>query len=328
MDDIRWFAPNRFCTLVVPRLRERGLTIALEGGRPARLAMALDAQVAAAVYGSAGSTRCPLMHYVWDLPPWRLGGGRADWVWYAFGCSRRAPRLGRRYAERRGSYSRVRFVATHARPVWVRSALTAASVQEHFGVACQEVPFCFDSDRFTPARAPRSRGLLSVSRLTAQKNHAAVVRAAARFEPKLAVRIVGSGPERDVLLALARALDVPCTIKSGLSEEDIVAAYRAADVVVCPSRFEGFGLTPVEATACAAPGVVSHIPSHRALRGTAPNFFTLDDDAAVVRAIAAARSSAPLSPAVLDGLTIEAAADPFFSALPPYLGPRPSPAPS
>src|SRR5205814_3833374 len=40
MDDVRWFAPNRFCTLVVPRLRDRGLVIALDGDRPARLAIA------------------------------------------------------------------------------------------------------------------------------------------------------------------------------------------------------------------------------------------------------------------------------------------------
>ena len=322
MDDIRWFAPNRFCTLVVPRLQERGLAIALEGVRPARLAMALDAQVAAAAYAYAARHRCPLIHYVWDLPPWRLGRGRADWVWYAFGRYVRVPRLGRRYVERRGYYSRLRFVATRARAVWVPSALTAASVEERFGVACREVPFCFDSDRFTPARAPRSRGLLSVSRLTAQKNHAAVVRAAARFEPRLAVRIVGSGPERDALLALAGALEVPCTIESGLSEEEMVAAYRAAEVVVCPSRFEGFGLTPLEAMACAAPVVVSDIPPHREFLGTAPHFFTLDDDDSLVRAIAAARSTSPLSPAVLDALTIAAAADRFFAALAPHVGAR------
>lgn len=324
MDDIRWFAPNRFCTLVVPRLREGGLTIALEGERPARLAMALDAQVAAAAYAYAARQHCPLIHYVWDLPPWRLGRGQADWVEYAFGRYFRVPRLGRRYAERRGYYSRLRFVATRARAVWVPSALTAASVRERFGVACQEVPFCFDSDRFTPppAPAPRSRGLLSVSRLTAQKNHAAVVRAAARFEPRLAVRIVGSGPERDALLALAGALAVPCTIESGLSEEDMVAVYRSADVVVCPSRFEGFGLTPLEATACAAPVVVSDIPPHREFLGAAPHFFTLDDDDSLVRAIAAARSGPPVSPDVLRGLTIEAAADRFVAALAPHLGTR------
>jgi glycosyltransferase involved in cell wall biosynthesis len=274
-----------------------------------------------------------LIHYVWDLPPWRLGRGQADWVWYAFGHYVRVPRLGRRYAERRGYYSRLRFVARRAHAVWVASALTAASVRERFGVACQEVPFCFDSDRFTPARAPRARGLLSVSRLTVQKNHAAVVRAAARFEPRLAVRIVGSGPERDALLALAHALEVPCTIESGLSEEDMVAAYRTAEVVVCPSRFEGFGLTPLEATACAAPVVVSDIPPHREFLGTVARFFALDDDDGLVQAIAAARSSPPSSPDVLSELTIDAAADRFFAALAPHWGasgasassPRPQP---
>src|SRR5437868_13513887 len=70
-DDIRWFAPNRFCTLVVPRLRTLGLTIALEGDRPARLAIAMDAQVAAGAYRYAARHRWPLIQYVWDLPPWR-----------------------------------------------------------------------------------------------------------------------------------------------------------------------------------------------------------------------------------------------------------------
>ena len=46
MDDLRWFAPNTFCALVVPRLRQLGLAIALDGDRSARLAIAMDAQVA------------------------------------------------------------------------------------------------------------------------------------------------------------------------------------------------------------------------------------------------------------------------------------------
>src|SRR5256885_10194593 len=85
MDDVRWFAPNRYCTLVVPRLRERGLEIALDGDRPARLAIAMDAQVAAAAGRYAARHRCPLIHYVWDLPPWWLGRGRHDWVWLVGG---------------------------------------------------------------------------------------------------------------------------------------------------------------------------------------------------------------------------------------------------
>src|SRR2546425_11999417 len=95
MDDVRWFAPNRYCTLVVPRLRERGLEIALDGDRPARLAIAMDAQVAAAAGRYAARHRCPLIHYVWDLPPWWLGRGRHDWVWLVAGGLLRPPPPGR-----------------------------------------------------------------------------------------------------------------------------------------------------------------------------------------------------------------------------------------
>ena len=320
VDDVRWFAPNRFCTLVVPRLRDRGLSIALEGDGLARVAVAMGAQVAAAAYAYAARHRCPLIHYVWDLPPWRLGRGGHDWVWHVFGRYVGVPRVGRRYARRPGYYSRLRFVAVHAREVWVPSEHTAASVRQRWGVDCRQVPFCFDSDRFTPPPAAVARtGLLSVSRLTTQKNHAAVIRAAARFAPKLPVRVIGRGPEQGALERLAAELGVSCTIESGVPDGDVVTAYRTAEVVVCPSRFEGFGLTPMEAIACATPVVVSDIPSHREFLGDVPHFFTLDDDAVLVSAIGAARSGPPPARDVLSGVTIDAAAERFAQGLMPYL---------
>lgn len=324
--DIRWFAPNKYCTLVVPRLEARGFSIALAGDEAARVAVAMDAQVAAAAYTYAARVGCPLIHYVWDLPPWRLGGGRPDWVGHAFGRFWRLPRVGHRYAERAGYYSRLGYVASRAREVWAPSAHTVASVEERLGVACRRVPFCFDSDRFTSPASPVARaggGLLSVSRLTPQKNHAAVIRVAARFRPALAVRIVGSGPERDGLTRLARDLRVPCTIDSGLPEAEIVTAYRSAEVLVCPSRFEGFGLTPMEGVACGIPTVASDIPPHREFLGTAVHFFNLDDEKSLVAAVTAARSGSlpPPGPArdVLAGVTIDAAAERFASGLAPYL---------
>ncbi|HVH10128.1 MAG TPA: glycosyltransferase [Gemmatimonadales bacterium] len=312
----------------MPRLQQRGVAIALEGERPARLAVAMDAQVAAAAYAYAVRARCPLIHYVWDLPPWRLGRGRNDWVWFTMGRYVRVPRLGRRYAERPGYYSRLRFVATRAREVWVPSALTATSVRERWGLDPRHVPFCFDSDRFTlpppPRAAARPEGLISVSRLTAHKDHAAVLRAAARFQPMLPVRLVGSGPEREPLARLAAELGVPCRIESGLSPEEMVTAYQRAEVVVCPSRFEGFGLTPMEAIACGRPVVVSDIPPHREFLGTTPHYFPLGNDDALFAAIRAARTSPPPAPAILEGVRIEAAVERFSRGLVPYLdGSRP-----
>jgi len=161
--------------------------------------------------------------------------------------------------------------------------------------------------------------LLTVSHLTPHKNQAAVIRAAARLDPKPPVRIIGKGPERPSLERLAATLGVPCTFESDLTEAEMVTAYRTAEVVVCPSTFEGLGLTPLEAIATATPVVASDIPPHREFLGTSPHFFTLDDDASLVAAIVAARAGAPPSRDVLSAVTIDAAAERFWVGLTPYL---------
>src|SRR5439155_214835 len=135
--------------------------------------------------------------------------------------------------------------------------------------------------------------------LTPHKNQAAVIRAAARLESKTTVRIIGRGPERASLERLAATLGVACSIESDLTETDMVTAYRTAEVVVCPSTFEGFGLTPMEAIATATPVVASDIPPHREFLGASPHFFTLGDDDGLAAAIAAARSGPPPRPEVL-----------------------------
>lgn len=46
-----------------------------------------------------------------------------------------------------------------------------------------------------------------------------------------------------------------------ISEEEMVAAYNAADVLLFPSLFEGFGIPPLEAMACGLPVVTSSATS-------------------------------------------------------------------
>jgi glycosyltransferase involved in cell wall biosynthesis len=133
------------------------------------------------------------------------------------------------------------------------------------------------------------------------------------------VRIIGTGSERSALERLAAELQVPCTIESDRSETEVVAAYRVAEVVVCPSTFEGFGLTPMEAIATATPVVVSDIPPHREFLGTTPHFFTLGDDDSLVAAIGAAREGPRPARDVLAVVTIEAAAERFAAGLMHYV---------
>jgi glycosyltransferase involved in cell wall biosynthesis len=324
--DVRWFRQNDYEYLVVPHLQRLGLTILADGTAPARLTLAMNHDLAATAWRYARRHKIPLLVYVWDLPPFRLGSGDADYMVAVGRHLVRVPRFGRRYTTRRGYYSRLRYVARQATAVWTPSQASATDVTRRFGVAAIPVPYCFNSDLFTPSlrELPREQPsanetltLLSVSRLTPPKNHEAVVRAAARL--RASVELIGRGPMEAALERLAAELGVPCRIRSGLPGSEIVASYRRASVVVCPSRFEGLGLTGIEGAMCGTPVVASDIPAHREFLGPAAQFFTLDDDDSLVAAIERARSSGPPPVAHFQSLTIEAAAERFFGQLQRHL---------
>jgi glycosyltransferase involved in cell wall biosynthesis len=328
VDDVRWFAPNTYCALPVPALRRRGLRIATEGSAPARLALAADNQCVTRAYEFASRLGCPLAIYLWDLPPWRLADGRPDLVFELLGRVRRVPRIIGGYPERSGFYSRMRWVARRAAQVWCPSTATALDVRSRFGVDAAVVPFCYDSDRFTPAPGAEARSsarpplVLSVSRLVPHKDHAVVLLAAARCTPRPAVRIVGEGPEASALRALATRLRVSLDLRGAwVSHDDVVAAYRSADVVVAPSRFEGLGLTAIEALACGTPAIASDIPPHREFLGDRVTYFPTGDADALAVALSArltasrSVSAFPAGTTPFPELTIEACARRLFPRL-------------
>jgi glycosyltransferase involved in cell wall biosynthesis len=161
--------------------------------------------------------------------------------------------------------------------------------------------------------------LLTVGRLKAHKNHAATLRAARVIGPDVEVRLVGQGPEAPALERLARMLGVRCRIETELDDAAVACAYHDARVAVCPSRFEGLGLTPVEAIASGTPAVASDIPPHREFVGDAARLFPLEDDSALVGAIRAALDDDPPDPASVRQLTIPVAAERFTASLRPLL---------
>jgi glycosyltransferase involved in cell wall biosynthesis len=320
--DVRWFAQNDYERLLLPDLQRLGLDVATSGERPAKVVVAMNHDLAAAAWRYAQRQRLPLVSYVWDLPSFRLGSGQPDYVTSIAGRLFRLPRLRQRYTTRRGYYSRLRYVAKNAAAVWTPSVASAGDVAARFGVQAVAVPYCFNSVLFSPqvhrrrdADASRTQPLrlLSVSRLTPPKNHLAVIRAAARCGAS--VDLIGRGPMQEPLEALARQLGVTCRIRSGLTGDELIAMYRDASVVVCPSRFEGLGLTGIEAAMCGAPVVASDIPTHREFLGAAAHFFALDDDEGLVSTIAEASVASSPPTGHFAHLTIEAAARRFYEGL-------------
>ncbi|HSN14925.1 MAG TPA: hypothetical protein VLT61_09855 [Anaeromyxobacteraceae bacterium] len=75
---IRWFAPDALSRLVVPGLGERGYRVVGEGEAVPRAVVCISAEQVGPGWHAARRARAPLGVYLWDLPPWRLEGGRPD----------------------------------------------------------------------------------------------------------------------------------------------------------------------------------------------------------------------------------------------------------
>ncbi|MCW5251769.1 glycosyltransferase [Streptomyces sp. SHP 1-2] len=112
----------------------------------------------------------------------------------------------------------------------------------------------------TPAGGPAGDGaagplVVCVGRLCRQKGQDVLLRAweavAARL-PGARLVLVGDGPDRAALAARA-----PATVRFAGAVRDPADWYRAADLVVLPSRWEGMALAPLEALACGRPVVVT-----------------------------------------------------------------------
>jgi glycosyltransferase involved in cell wall biosynthesis len=100
--------------------------------------------------------------------------------------------------------------------------------------------------------------------------------------------------------ALARELEIEDTLKfiGHVDEGDKPALYRGASVFAFPSRYEGFGLTPLEAMACGVPVVTTEAGSIGEVVGEAAFLV----DAADTRKFGAGLITCLVEPSVSDHL--------------------------
>jgi len=105
--------------------------------------------------------------------------------------------------------------------------------------------------------------ILAAGRLDRQKDFSTLLRAFARLRTKRNVRLVilGEGPERAALEALARDLGLADHVELPGFSPHIHDYMRSAALFALSSRFEGFGNVIVEAMACGARVVSVDCPS-------------------------------------------------------------------
>jgi glycosyltransferase involved in cell wall biosynthesis len=134
------------------------------------------------------------------------------------------------------------------------------------------IPNGVDTTRFTPdgpaADRPAAPLIVCVGRLTEAKGQADAIAALPLLAANDAVvRLVGAGEDQEMLHSLAVELGVFHRVEFVGEVDDTASQYRAADVVVVPSRWDAQSLVLLEAMACGAAIVGALVPGSAALRG-------------------------------------------------------------
>lgn len=120
----------------------------------------------------------------------------------------------------------------------------------------------------TPTPAPADGPVVAVGRLMAEKGFDVLIEAVALMPPaeRPEVAIVGDGPDRALLEALALRRGVNVEFAGAVPPDEVGDWYRQARLVCVPSRREGFGMITAEALAAGRPVVATAV-------GAAPQFI-------------------------------------------------------
>ncbi|MGW3649073.1 glycosyltransferase [Streptomyces sp. NPDC000878] len=162
-----------------------------------------------------------------------------------------------------------------SRVVCVSDAERTTGVRAGIAGQWRVIPNGIDTERFHPADAdpvraripllaeadPAAPLVVCVGRLCRQKGQDVLLRAwgeVAERVPGARLVLVGDGPDAERLRALA-----PDSVLFAGAVADAVPWYRAADLVVLPSRWEGMALAPLEAMSCGRPVVVTDVDGGR-----------------------------------------------------------------
>jgi glycosyltransferase involved in cell wall biosynthesis len=118
-------------------------------------------------------------------------------------------------------------------------------------------PILSDFSRAKRRRRPAGMRVIFAGRLVAQKNVALALRTMAALPDDFSLTIVGDGPDRGRLEAMARRLKLTDRVAFTGLVPDIRPHLEASDLFLLPSRFEGYPAVMIEALAAGLPVVAT-----------------------------------------------------------------------
>ncbi len=143
----------------------------------------------------------------------------------------------------------------------------------------------YDRDAVFPGIADTDILLCIVARLSYKKNHRFMLDVMEKLPNRYKLAIAGDGELYDDLYEDVNRRGLTSRVRFLGFRSDVGPIMKTADIIVIPSKWEGFGLIAVEAMACERPVVCSDIPGLSNVVGEAGIKAPLDDIDAFARAI-------------------------------------------
>ncbi len=170
-----------------------------------------------------------------------------------------------------------------AKDLLARGALAGSVAVVPNGIAPPPAP-----DPATLPKLVSGRPLLCVAaRLHPTKGIDVALRAMPLL-PQTQLAVMGEGPERDSLARLAQDLGCEDRVHFLGYRQDLGSIVAGADLMLIPSRAEGFGLAAVEAMAQGVPVVASAVGALPEVVGPGGVLFRSEDPADLARAVQSA----------------------------------------
>lgn len=196
----------------------------------------------------------------------------------------------------------------HCRAVFTVSETTRHDIVKTYDYPAERihvVPNAIDARRFVPGKVDtQDPYLLMVGARYAHKNVDEVLRLAHLWKDSYRLVVTSCGGKyRAALERLVSDLGLRQRVefREYVSADELLTLYQGCSALLYPSKWEGFGIPPLEALACGRPVVASDIGIHREVLGDAAFYVELGNESSWREAFAGIRDPQRLAAAIASG---------------------------